>query len=157
MQTREIKCLGGISMRTGKEILERIERAVKDMTKEEIEVRYLGWINEVNKTICFERKEEEYLANAIINKMKNYKMNFTEACIILGYVRKLLRIEENYINGIDIEGIYIKHCLNDKLIKLANSITYYIENQEEVYAHTPATLNSLYKKLECKSKNISLW
>lgn len=148
---------GEIRMKSGDLVLKRIEESVKDMSKDEIGSRYLIWIEEVNRTICFEGEEEEYLANSIINRMENYKMNFTEACIVIGYVRKLLRIEENYINGIDIEGIYIKHCLDDELIKLANSITYYIENQEEVYAHIPTTLNSLYKKLECKSKNISLW
>ncbi|EOU1998888.1 hypothetical protein [Clostridium perfringens] len=144
-------------MKSGNLVLKRIEKSVKDMSKDEIKIRYLIWIEEVNRTVCFEGEEEEYLANVIINRMENYKMNFTEACIVIGYVRKLLKIEENYINGIDIEGIYIKHCLSDILIKLAENIAYYIENQEEVYAHIPATLNKIYRTLEDKSKEVILW
>ncbi len=144
-------------MKSGKLVLKRIEESVKDMSKDEVKIRYLIWIEEANKTICFERAEEEYLANVIINKMESYKMNFVEACIVVGYIRKLLRIEENYINGIDTEVIYIKHCLSDTLIKLAKNIAYYIENQEEVYAHIPATLNKIYRTLEDKSKEVILW
>lgn len=144
-------------METGREILERIERNVKDMPKDEIKFRYLEWIRGTDKVNHLIIKEVEYLADKIISKMKNHKMNFTEACIVIGYVRKLLRIGEDYISCIDLESVYIKYCLSDDLIELSKNIADYIENQEEVYANIPATLNNVYRKVKAKTKEVILW
>ncbi|WWU66103.1 hypothetical protein QJR26_06950 [Clostridium baratii] len=144
-------------MKIGREVLERVERTVKDVPKDDIEFRYLEWIRDTDKVNYLITKEIEYLADKIISKMKNHKMNFTESCIVIGYVRKLLRIGEEYISGIDVESVYIKYCLSDELIELSKNIADYIENQEEVYANIPATLNNVYRKVKAKTKEVILW
>lgn len=144
-------------MKTGREVLERIKRTVKDMPKDDIEFRYLEWIRDTAETPYLMTKEVEYLADKIINKMKKHKMTLKEASIIIGYIRKLLRIQENYISGIDVESFYIKYCLSDELIELSKNIADYIEHQEEVYANIPATLNNVHRKVIDRTNEVILW
>lgn len=142
-------------MRTGKEILEDVKRDVEEMSEWGLMRRYTKWTKGI---VIYEDDERcTVFSERILNIMKQHRMNFNEACIVLGYVRKLLRIGDEYINGIDLESEYIRHCLKDELIDLSKNIADYIETQEEVYVHIPTALEEIYRILVTKSKEVILW
>lgn len=127
--------------------------------KEFIKARYLHEfdlytrLKRINET----DNGEKYLADEIIKMMKRERVSFDDACVILGYITKRLKFDDEYRSGIDIEDYYIKEYFSEELVTLAKNILNYIQTQEEVYAYIPSTLGFVHEDLKSRLTSTILW
>lgn len=145
-------------MRTPEEVLKSAELDASVLEETGIKYRYTCWKNDMKREEFTGGGEEcRFLASNVVHMMKKHKMNIEEAECVVGYVIRLLRIDNEYTPAIDVESIYVKYVLNDELIDLSKRIAKYIETQEEVYVHIPTALDKVYEFLVARSKEVTLW
>ncbi|WP_338631316.1 hypothetical protein [Clostridium baratii] len=128
------------------------------ITKLRYTEKYKCCMGDPREIIDMELKNgEEQIVDYIVGEMEKYKITFSEGCVMLGYITKLLKINDIYRGGIDIEEFYINECLRKELINLSKEIADYIQNQDEVHVNIPSTFDFVYSTLRFRTDNINLW
>lgn len=141
------------------ETIKEIEKYIKEYGKENLRKEL---VYDFSNWKMGERKDSfdqyvRYLKDKIIIMLKTEKMNLKEVEVIIGYIRKLLNLDDDCRCGVNGDKIRIKYCLRPELICLSEEIANYIQTQKEVCVSVIATLDLVYEELKSETRKCHLW
>lgn len=146
-------------VKSEEEIIKEIEKYINEYGEENLRKEL---VYDFSNWKMGERKDRfnqyvRYLKDKIIIMLKTEKMNLKEIEVIIGYIRKLLNLDDDRRCGVNRDKIRIEYCLRPELILLSEKIANYIQIQEEVYVSVIDTLDLVYEELKSETRECLLW